>query len=143
MAFRVIYVSFGGLQLMLKGVPSRMGKFKVDQRLFSCGRSKSEIPTRNYISLELHLWLIFFKQSEFCLACNNIFWNVLSFWLSLWCKNLLIRVIRQCYYIPRNLLTVLVFSCILELEFFNRIYIELQALSLNSEYCPWKKQKYS
>ncbi|KAM7512251.1 hypothetical protein LguiB_011126 [Lonicera macranthoides] len=30
----VICVSFGGLQLMLKGVPSRMGKFKVDQRLF-------------------------------------------------------------------------------------------------------------
>lgn len=30
----MIYVSFGGLQLMLKGNPSYMGKFKVDQRLF-------------------------------------------------------------------------------------------------------------
>ncbi|XAR54266.1 hypothetical protein NMG60_11029321 [Bertholletia excelsa] len=30
----VIYISFGGLQLMLKGDPSLMGKFKLDQRLF-------------------------------------------------------------------------------------------------------------
>ncbi|XP_028066658.1 DNA-directed RNA polymerases II and V subunit 8A-like isoform X3 [Camellia sinensis] len=30
----MIYISFGGLQLMLKGNPSYMGKFKVDQRLF-------------------------------------------------------------------------------------------------------------
>ncbi|KAM7472397.1 hypothetical protein LguiA_010580 [Lonicera macranthoides] len=30
----VIYISFGGLQLMLKGEPSKMGKFKVDQKLF-------------------------------------------------------------------------------------------------------------
>ncbi|KAL7083473.1 hypothetical protein ACP275_14G164900 [Erythranthe tilingii] len=30
----VVYVSFGGLQLMLKGDPLKMHKFKVDQRLF-------------------------------------------------------------------------------------------------------------
>ncbi|GFS41667.1 hypothetical protein Acr_00g0075660 [Actinidia rufa] len=29
-----VYMSFGGLQLMLKGDPSHMGKFKLDQRLF-------------------------------------------------------------------------------------------------------------
>ncbi|GFZ02715.1 hypothetical protein Acr_15g0013230 [Actinidia rufa] len=32
--FRTVYMSFGGLQLMLKGDPSYMGKFKLDQRLF-------------------------------------------------------------------------------------------------------------
>ncbi|KAA8515760.1 hypothetical protein F0562_018629 [Nyssa sinensis] len=30
----MVYISFGGLQMMLKGDPSKMGKFKVDQRLF-------------------------------------------------------------------------------------------------------------
>uniref|UniRef100_A0A5B6Z037 Putative DNA-directed RNA polymerases II, IV and V subunit 8B-like n=1 Tax=Davidia involucrata TaxID=16924 RepID=A0A5B6Z037_DAVIN len=30
----MVYVSYGGLQMMLKGDPSKMGKFKVDQRLF-------------------------------------------------------------------------------------------------------------
>lgn len=30
----VVTMSFGGLQLVLKGDPSKMGKFKVDQRLF-------------------------------------------------------------------------------------------------------------
>lgn len=30
----VVYVSFGGLQLMLKGDPSHVGKLKIDQRLF-------------------------------------------------------------------------------------------------------------
>ncbi|XP_057514798.1 DNA-directed RNA polymerases II, IV and V subunit 8B-like [Actinidia eriantha] len=29
-----VYMSFGGLQLMLRGDPSHMGKFKLDQRLF-------------------------------------------------------------------------------------------------------------
>ncbi|KAI3739416.1 hypothetical protein L2E82_29820 [Cichorium intybus] len=29
-----VYVSFGGLQLLMKGTPVKMGKFKVDQRLF-------------------------------------------------------------------------------------------------------------
>ncbi|XP_071721331.1 DNA-directed RNA polymerases II and V subunit 8A-like [Rutidosis leptorrhynchoides] len=29
-----VYISFGGLQLLLKGAPAKMGKFKVDQRLF-------------------------------------------------------------------------------------------------------------
>ncbi|CAH1419617.1 unnamed protein product [Lactuca virosa] len=29
-----VYISFGGLQLMMKGAPVKMGKFKVDQRLF-------------------------------------------------------------------------------------------------------------
>ncbi|CAK9185249.1 unnamed protein product [Ilex paraguariensis] len=28
----VVYISFGGLQLMLKGNPAKMGKFKVDER---------------------------------------------------------------------------------------------------------------
>ncbi|KAK3000901.1 hypothetical protein RJ639_020361 [Escallonia herrerae] len=30
----VVYISFGGLQLALKGDPSMLAKFKVDQRLF-------------------------------------------------------------------------------------------------------------
>jgi len=30
----IAYISFGGLQLMLKGDPIHMGKFKLDQRLF-------------------------------------------------------------------------------------------------------------
>ncbi|KAL3832982.1 hypothetical protein ACJIZ3_007718 [Penstemon smallii] len=30
----VVYISFGGLQLMLKGDPLKMYKFKVDQKLF-------------------------------------------------------------------------------------------------------------
>ncbi|KAL2514091.1 DNA-directed RNA polymerase II [Forsythia ovata] len=30
----VVYISFGGLQLMLKGSPLKMHKFKTDQRLF-------------------------------------------------------------------------------------------------------------
>ncbi|KAF7138439.1 hypothetical protein RHSIM_Rhsim07G0045500 [Rhododendron simsii] len=30
----IAYISFGALQLMLKGDQSRMGKFKLDQRLF-------------------------------------------------------------------------------------------------------------
>ncbi|KAK6120765.1 hypothetical protein DH2020_045493 [Rehmannia glutinosa] len=30
----VVYISFGGLQLMLKGDPLKMHKFKVDQKLF-------------------------------------------------------------------------------------------------------------
>ncbi|XP_047323678.1 DNA-directed RNA polymerases II and V subunit 8A-like [Impatiens glandulifera] len=30
----LVYISFGGLQLMLKGDPILMGKFKVDQNLF-------------------------------------------------------------------------------------------------------------
>ncbi|XP_052193470.1 DNA-directed RNA polymerases II, IV and V subunit 8B-like isoform X2 [Diospyros lotus] len=30
----VVYMSFGGLQLMLKGDPVNMGNFKLDQRLF-------------------------------------------------------------------------------------------------------------
>ncbi|XP_059651744.1 DNA-directed RNA polymerases II and V subunit 8A-like [Cornus florida] len=30
----MIYISFGGLQMMLKGDPNKMEKFKVDQRLF-------------------------------------------------------------------------------------------------------------
>ncbi|KAJ0948511.1 putative RNA polymerase, Rpb8, nucleic acid-binding protein [Helianthus annuus] len=29
-----VYISFGGLQLLMKGAPAKMGKFKVDQRLF-------------------------------------------------------------------------------------------------------------
>ncbi|EPS66118.1 hypothetical protein M569_08661, partial [Genlisea aurea] len=29
-----VYISFGGLQLMLKGDPLKMHKFSVDQRLF-------------------------------------------------------------------------------------------------------------
>lgn len=32
--FRDIYVSFGGLQLMLKGDPSHCGGFELDQKLF-------------------------------------------------------------------------------------------------------------
>ncbi|CAI9769402.1 unnamed protein product [Fraxinus pennsylvanica] len=30
----VVYISFGGLQLMLKGDPLKMYKFRLDQRLF-------------------------------------------------------------------------------------------------------------
>ncbi|KAG5538903.1 hypothetical protein RHGRI_019446 [Rhododendron griersonianum] len=30
----IAYISFGALQLMLKGDQCRMGKFKLDQRLF-------------------------------------------------------------------------------------------------------------
>ncbi|KAI3783068.1 hypothetical protein L2E82_13130 [Cichorium intybus] len=29
-----VYISFGRLQLLMKGAPVKMGKFKVDQRLF-------------------------------------------------------------------------------------------------------------
>nr|XP_043610810.1 DNA-directed RNA polymerases II and V subunit 8A-like [Erigeron canadensis]XP_043610811.1 DNA-directed RNA polymerases II and V subunit 8A-like [Erigeron canadensis] len=29
-----VYISFGGLQLLMKGAPEKMAKFKVDQRLF-------------------------------------------------------------------------------------------------------------
>lgn len=30
----VVYISFGGLQLMIRGAPVRMHRYKVDQRLF-------------------------------------------------------------------------------------------------------------